>query len=231
MSQGWWRLRAACGLAGPVAFTAAWTASTVRQVGYSIAEGHLSGLAAPDARDPEIMIAGFVALGACTVAFASALEDALGGRGRAGRGPLLVRIAGTATVAAGLLRRDQMLLHPPDAPGGQSWHNHGHDLASLAIYATLIAAPLVLAGRLRDHPRLAGVRPAAIATSAASTTLLLLFWSRALEPWNGIVQRVAVSVPLVGMAVLAAELLRRERADRGERDERTGREDRRAVRR
>jgi hypothetical protein len=228
MSRGWWRLRAACGLAGPVAFTAAWTASTVRQVGYSIAEEHLSGLAAPDARDPEIMIAGFVALGACTVAFASALEDALGGRGRAGAGPLLVRIAGTATVAAGLLRRDRMLLHPPGATAGQSWHNHGHDLASLAIYATLIAAPLVLAGRLRDHPRLAGLRPAAISTSAASTALLLLFWSRAVEPWNGIVQRVAVSVPLAGMAVLAAELLRRERA---EHQERTGREDRRAVRR
>ena len=86
----------------------------------------------------------------------------------------------------------------------------------------------MLAGRLRDHPRLAGLRPAAIATSAASTALLLLFWSRAVEPWNGIVQRVAVSVPLAGMAVLAAELLRR---DRDEPQERTDREDRRAVRR
>ena len=62
------------GVIGPAAFTAAWVTSTVRQTGYSIAEEHLSGLAAPDARDPGIMIAGFVTLGACTTAFASALE-------------------------------------------------------------------------------------------------------------------------------------------------------------
>lgn len=208
MSRGWWRLRAACGLAGPVAFTAAWAASTVRQVGYSIAEEHLSGLAAPDARDPEIMVAGFVALGACTIAFGSALEDALGGRARAGATPLLVRIAGTATVAAGLLRRDRMLLHPPDATAGQSWHNHGHDLASLAIYVALIAAPPLLARRLRDEERWAALAPYAVATSAATTALLVLFWSRLVEPWNGIVQRAAVTVPLAAMAGLAAELLR-----------------------
>jgi hypothetical protein len=214
MRRRWWRLRAACGLVGPVAFTSAWTTSTFRQTGYSIAEEHLSGLAAPDARDPEIMVAGFVTLGACTLAFGSALEDALGGRGRAGAGPRLVRIAGIATLAAGLLRRDRMLLHALDGAGGQSWHNHGHDLASLVVYATLVAAPLALAGRLRHQQGLSGLRPAAIATSAASTALLGLFWSRAAEPWSGVVQRVAVTVPLTAMAVLAAELLRRDRQDR-----------------
>lgn len=43
-----------------------------------------------------------------------------------------------------------------------------------------------------------------------STALLALFWSRAVEPWNGIVQRVAVTVPLVAMAAFATELLRHE---------------------
>lgn len=209
MRRGWWRLRAACGVIGPAAFTAAWVASTLRQSGYSIAEEHLSGLAAPDARDPEIMIAGFVTLGACTTAFASALEAALGGRGRAGAAPALVRGAGIATIAAGLLRRDRMLLHPPDATaGGQSWHNHGHDLASLAIYATLVVAPPLLARRLGDDPRFSALRPVAIATSVGSTALLALFWSRAVEPWNGIVQRVAVTLPLGAMAAFATELLR-----------------------
>jgi hypothetical protein len=208
MGRAWWRLRAACGLVGPAAFTAAWVTSTLRQRGYSVAEEHLSGLAAPDARDPAIMIGGFLALGACTSVFGSALEAALGGRGRAGVAPALVRAAGVATVAAGLLRRDRMLLHPADAPGGQSWHNAGHDLASLAIYVALVAAPPLLAGRLRDDPRWAGLAPYAVATSAATTALLLLFWSRLVEPWNGIVQRAAVTVPLAAMAALATELLR-----------------------
>jgi hypothetical protein len=210
MRGAWWRLRAACGVIGPAAFTAAWVTSTMRQTGYSIAEEHLSGLAAPDARDPGIMIAGFVTLGACTTAFGSALEVALGGRGRAGAGPALVRGAGIATIAAGLLRRDRMLLHPAEAVAGQSWHNHGHDLASLGIYAALILAPPLLARRLRDDPRWSALRPAALATSAGTTALLGLFWSRAVEPWNGIVQRVAVTIPLAAMAALATDLLRHD---------------------
>lgn len=211
MRRAWWRLRAACGVIGPAAFTAAWVTSTVRQTGYSIAEEHLSGLAAPDARDPEIMIAGFVALGACTTAFGSALEDALGGRGHAGAAPALIRGAGIATIAAGLLRRDRMLLHPAEAVGGgQSWHNHGHDLVSLALYAALMLAPPLLARRLGDDPRWSALRPAAIAVTVVSTALLVLFWSRAVEPWNGIVQRIAATIPLGAMAALATELLRHE---------------------
>ena len=209
------RVRAACGLAGPVAFTAAWVASTLRQAGYSIAAEHLSGLAAPDARDPEIMVAGFVGLGACTIAFGSALREALGGRGRAGRGPALVQAAGIATVAAGLLRRDRMLLHPSDAVSGQSWHNHGHDLASGVIYASLLVAPLLLARRFRGDPEWDALRPSAVATAAGTTVLLGLFWSRTVEPWNGVVQRVAVTVPLAAMAALALELLGQWPARRG----------------
>ena len=46
------RTRAACGLVGPAAFTAAWALATARQPGYSIANEHISGLAAPDAQSP-----------------------------------------------------------------------------------------------------------------------------------------------------------------------------------
>jgi Protein of unknown function (DUF998) len=86
MGSARFRLRAVCGLAGPVAFTAAWVVGTLRQAGYSVAEEHLSGLAAPDARNPEIMITGFLTLGACTFAFASALEEALGAATAPGQG-------------------------------------------------------------------------------------------------------------------------------------------------
>ena len=215
MGRAGFRLRAACGLVGPALFTAAWVTSTVRQDGYSIAEEHLSGLAAPDAHDPGIMIAGFVGLGACTVAFGSALQEALGGRGRAGPGPALMRAAGIATMAAGVLRRDRMLLHPADVVSGQSWHNHGHDLASGVIYASLLVAPLLLARRFRGDPGWEALRLPAVAATAGAAVLLGLFWSRAVEPWNGIVQRVAVTVPLGVMAALALDLLRRSSRDRG----------------
>ena len=211
------RLRAACGIAGPAAFTAAWVAGTLRQSGYSVAEEHLSGLAAPDARDPELMLAGFLALGVCTTAFGGALRDALGGPGRAGPGPWLVRCAGMATVAAGLLRRDRMLLHPPGGGAGASWHNQGHDLASGVAYAALLAAPLLLAARFGADPAWARLRALALATSLVTAALLAVFWSEVLEPWNGIVQRVVVTIPLAFMAALAVHLLAQDQEPAGRR--------------
>jgi hypothetical protein len=210
MGSARFRLRAACGLAGPVAFTAAWVAGTLRQAGYSVAEEHLSGLAAPDARNPEIMIAGFLTLGVCTFTFASALEEALGGRDRAGLAPVLMRAAGIGTVAAGLLRRDRMLLHPPGGVTGQSWHNHAHDLASGVLYASLLVAPLLLARRFRGDPEWEALRAPAVATTIGSAMLLGLFWSHTMVQWGGVIQRVIATFPLGMMAALAVRLLSRE---------------------
>jgi hypothetical protein len=129
------RLAAAGGVAGPVLFTLAWVASSLRQGGHSAAELQLSGLAAEDAGDPQIMMAGFVLLGRVT-----ALRPA---------GPWLVLVAGAASIAAGLFRRDHMLL---DSPGfaGESWHNQVHDVVSGVAYGAMLAAPPVLARRWRD---------------------------------------------------------------------------------
>ena len=63
------RAQQAAGIAGPADFAGAWIASSLRQSGYPAAEIQISGLAAPDARDPWIMVAGFVVLGGCTAAF------------------------------------------------------------------------------------------------------------------------------------------------------------------
>jgi Protein of unknown function (DUF998) len=135
------RLAAAGGLAGPVLFTVAWVASSLRQAGHSAAEVQLSGLAAEDARDPQIMMAGFVVLGAGTVVFGAGL-----GRVTAPRpaGPWLVLVAGAASIAAGLFRRDHMLLAGPGF-AGESWHNQVHDVVSGVAYGAMLAAPLVLA--------------------------------------------------------------------------------------
>jgi len=74
------RLGAWCGVMGPVLFTAAWVVSSLRQAGHSASEVQLSGLAADDARDPQIMMAGFVVLGVCSIAFGIALRRALAPR-------------------------------------------------------------------------------------------------------------------------------------------------------
>jgi hypothetical protein len=135
------RLGAAAGIAGPAAFTGAWIATSLRQTRQGPGGLQLSGLAAPDARDSWIMIAGFVVLGGCAFAFGAALRAALrtDRAGGAGPGPALVQGAGVLTVAAGLLRRDHMLLNAPGEPGA-SWHSTAHDVISGLVYVSLVIA-------------------------------------------------------------------------------------------
>ncbi|MGH3255849.1 MAG: DUF998 domain-containing protein [Streptosporangiaceae bacterium] len=210
------RAGAAAGIAGPAAFTGAWIAGSLRQTGHPAAGIQISGLAAPDARDPWIMIAGFLVLGGCTVAFGAALRQALGGRARAGAAPWLIQAAGLATIAAGLLHRDHLLL----TAGSVSWHNHAHDVISAAIYVDLVAAQLLLAARFgrdpgsppdpgqAEGPAWKPWRPWLLASAAATAAVLVAFAADTSACDAGILQRVAVSIPLAAIAAIAARLVR-----------------------
>jgi len=211
-TDAWIRLGAAAGVAGPAAFTAAWIAASLLQTGHSAAEVQISGLAAPDARDPWIMIAGFAALGGCSARLGSALHRALGGAGQAGPGPRLIQAAGVLTVAAGLLRRDQVLL---TAPASESWHNHAHDAVSALIYLALIAVPLLLARRFRADRHWSALSLPLAASSLVAAAILAVFFSQALAPWNGVLQRIGVTVPLAGLCAVAVRLLVAGRAGSG----------------
>jgi Protein of unknown function (DUF998) len=201
------RARAAAGVAGPVAFTAAWVTASLRQTGYPAAEIQISGLAADGARDPWIMLAGFLVLGGCLIAFGPALRRELGGRGRAGPVPWLIEAAGLLTIAAGLLRRDHVLL----TPGPQSWHNQAHNAVSGVIYALLIAVPLLLAWRLRADPRWHRLAGLLAACGLAAAVILAVFASGAARPWDGTLQRAGVSIPLAAVVIVAGRLARGER--------------------
>jgi hypothetical membrane protein len=212
------RAGAAAGIVGPAAFTGAWIASSLCQTAHPAAEIQISGLAAPDARDPWIMVAGFVMLGGCTVAFGSALRDALGGgsgagqgrwRGGAGPAPRLIQGAGLLTIAAGLLRRDRMLL----TPGSVSWHNHAHDVVSALVYVDLVAAQVLLAARFGRDPEPGEQtwrpwRPWLLAGGLATGAALIAFAADTSAAGAGVLQRVAVTIPLAVIAAVAARLPR-----------------------
>jgi hypothetical protein len=208
------RAQAAAGIAGPAAFTAAWIVSSLRQAGHAPTEIQLSGLAAPDARDPWIMIAGFVALGGCTIAFGQALHDALGGAARpgargggAGPAPRLIQATGALTIADGLLRRDHMLL----TAGGASWHSHAHDVISAVIYVNLVVVPNLLAARFGREPPGRGSwrrwRTLLVGGAAVTAATLAAFGTDISGPGAGILQRVAVTTPLAVLAAIAARLV------------------------
>lgn len=203
------RIATAAGIVGPAAFLTAMTVSERRQDGYSIRDEHISGLAAPDARNPVLVRSGFVLMGVSTIAFATALRDRLGGR-RAGLGPILLALTGAGALGAGLLRRDRMLLHPPDQPDDweQSWKNDGHDISAGVIYATSVTAPLLLFRHLTRDDRLAPLAPIGIAASATSLTLMAIFATKVDRQGNGVVQRVMVGLPMAYMSALAWRMLR-----------------------
>jgi hypothetical membrane protein len=197
------RLAAWSGVAGPLIFTAAWVAGSLRQAGLSPGEIQLSGLAADDASDPQVMIGGFAVLGACSVAFGAALRREVG---HETTGPWLVMVGGGAALAAGVFRRDHMLLVGPGF-SGESWHNQVHDVASFVAYATMLAAPLVLARRFRASRQWAVIARPVQVLALASVAALALFTSGAAEPWNGTVQRAAVTLALAAEALIAARML------------------------
>ena len=202
------RVAGLAGIAGPVLFTAGWLASSLRQAA-PMAEVQLSGLAAEDARDPQLMMAAFIVLGGCSIGLGAGLRRVC----PRSAGPWLVMLAGGATVAAGVFRRDHLLLTGPGFTG-ESWHNQVHDVVSGVAYAAMLAAPLLLAWRLRREPGWTGISRAVTGLAVASAVGLAVFASRALEPWNGpvfdsLVQKGAVTLALAAEVVLAAGLIYR----------------------
>jgi hypothetical protein len=191
------------GVAGPVLFTAAWVASSLRQAGYPMAEVQLSGLAATDARDPQIMMAAFVGLGACSAGLGAALRRSVT---PGSAGPWLVMTAGAATIAAGVFRRDHMLLTGPGF-AGESWHNQVHDVASAVAYGAMLVAPLALARRFASSPDWAAISRPVASLGLASAAAMAVFASGAVAPWNGAMQRAAVSLALAAEGLVAARLL------------------------
>jgi hypothetical protein len=211
------KLAAWSGIAGPLVFTAAWVVSSLRK-GQPAARVQLSGLAAEDAKDPQVMIAGFIVLGACSVGFGAALRrsaprwpalrrsaqrwpDGLGSAG-----PWLVMTGGAASVAAGIFRRDRVLLSGPGF-AGESWHNQVHDVVSAVAYATMLVAPLVLARRFRANPRWAVIARPVQVLVLASAAVLAVFGSQAAVTWDGTLQRVAVTLALAAEALIAVRML------------------------
>jgi hypothetical protein len=201
------RLGALCGVLGPVAFIAAWLVAQRRQDEYEVRHEHISGLAAKDANDPLVMTAGFVVLGGSTVAFASALDRRLGSR--AGVGPASIRLAGLATIVAGVFRRDRRSNFPaPGEPEGQSWENDVHDTAAVVGGIAGTVGLVALAPALARDPELRDLAKPALGAAGASAGLSTWFLRDVVRPGNGLLQRANTTIPLAFMARLALRMLR-----------------------
>jgi len=201
--MGLGKLAAWGGIAGPLLFTAGWVVSSLRQAGHPAAEVQLSGLASEEATDPQVMIAAFTMLGACSIGFGARLRTV----SRPGAaGPWLVMAGGAAAIATGAFRRDRLLLSGPGV-SDESWHNQVHDAVSVIAYASMLAAPVALARQFRASPQWATIARPVLVLDLASAVAMATFASQVAQPWNGAVQRAAVTLALAAEALAAVRML------------------------
>jgi hypothetical protein len=81
---------------------------------------------------------------------------------------------------------------------------------SAVIYADLVLAQLLLAARFGHDPCGQGWRawrPWLLGSAAATAIVLTVFAADASAPRAGILQRIAVTIPLAGMTAIAARLV------------------------
>jgi hypothetical membrane protein len=191
-AAGFRRMAGACAVAGPVVFSAAWLVAWTAQETYSPLREDISALAALDAQQPWIMVAGFLALALGLTALGTGLLRAVAG-GRAARvGALLILLAGVGILDAGEV----------------SWQHGLHDAVSGLVFLALVVAQLVLARAFRRDPSWRDLRAYSIFSGGLTLALLVLFVAGPIAGWNGLVQRVFLAVPLVWITVVGIRLRR-----------------------
>ena len=199
-----------CAVAGSVLFTVAsfvaWSAQDV----YSPRREDISSLAAVDAQQAWIMIAGIVALGLGLLALGLGLRGRIHDGRSATVGPILLVLTGLSFVAAGFARNDcsseLQACRERVNSGDVSWHHGLHDLVGVAAFVFLVIAPLVFARAFRTDSHWSNLRPYSLATGVLALALLLVFAVEPFDGWNGLVQRILLAVLLVWVVVLGTRL-------------------------
>jgi hypothetical membrane protein len=202
------RILGGAATAGPLAFTAAWVASTIATPRYDMRRDDISALAVVGAPHPWITITGKLLLAASILALAVGLAISLGGRDRAvGVGMLIT--AGLAIAVAAMAREDcntgLAACTARQQAGLASWHHTLHGLASVLFFLTILAAPIILARPLRADPHWRALGTYSVVTTVTGLALLLAYVATP-HAWTGLAQRIFVTVPVAWTAILGTRL-------------------------
>lgn len=204
------RALAWAGVAGPALFGSAAVVAPFLQPRYRWRQEDLSALFAQDAAHPWVMVSGVIGLGTGTVALAVGLRDGLGRGEAADIGRVLLAGLGAVICVAAVFRNDcstETAACAARVRAGQvSWHHHVHDAASGLIFVLLLASPLVLAHAFRPDPRWRGGYGWSIVTGVLGLALLVTYLVTPVGA--GVLQRLAIGLPVLWLAIVSWRLAR-----------------------
>jgi hypothetical membrane protein len=197
-------------IGGILIFNIGWIlAEALQGGGYSIARDDVSDLGALTARDPWVLLAATGIAGALTILFALfALRPALavpGRRAALGAWLLAASLMGLDNLSDTFFRLDCRAMDAgcTSAVSTASWHGTVHVIvATVAAFAT-IAAPFVLAPRMR---RVEGWRDLATPTIAIGVLFVVVVLGYAAlerKSGGGYLQRAAIVILSAGVIALA----------------------------
>ena len=194
---------AVCGIVGPVLFALVLVSLGLLRPGYNHLTQLASELGELGAPNASVMNTMFIVFGLLTVAFAFGLHRGVNG-GRGSRiGPTLVAVFGAvAGVGGGLFPCD------PGCPVlGETLSGTMHTIVGSVGFAALSLAPLALSQSLKRDDRWRRYHSYSLATAAVALGAFFLLASRALEPWEGAVQRVLIGTLYAWIFIMALRLL------------------------
>jgi hypothetical membrane protein len=171
------RATSAAGVIGPAAFIGAWALGGAVLDSYSPVEDAISRLAASGAETAPLMTGGFVVFGLSMVAFSRAVRDAVGWLPAAS-----VAATGIATLGVAATPLDTGV-------------DGLHGVFAFVGYATLAAAPLLAAPRLRGGWRAVSVVAGALTAASLAATVV--------GPASGLFQRTGLSIGDAWLAAIA----------------------------
>jgi hypothetical protein len=197
-------------IGGVVVFNLGWLLTgAVQGGGYSVASHDVSDLGALTARSPWVMLTSQGIAGTLTIAFSLfALRPALAvpGRGTAlGAWLLAASLIGLDNLSDAFFRLDCRAADQgcTAAAAASSWHGQVHIAAGLLSAIAMVAAPFVLAARMRHANGWRDLARPTILTGALLLVVLLGYAALERKTGGGYLQRAAIVLVSVGVATLA----------------------------
>jgi hypothetical membrane protein len=194
------RYLAAAGIFGPVLYTVTWLVLGFLDPTYSHTRDPISNLSAIGAPYALVMTSIILVFALLIVVFAYGLHRGLPSGFWAG--PATLAIAGVGYAGIALAPLNLAGLGDPNVPHTIS--------ASVTVFAMMLA-PLFLYPRLRRNPGWKNLSGYSIATTILALAFAILASLPTFAGWEGLMQRLVLSVVLVWMIAIAIRLYARPR--------------------